>query len=381
MSETKTPPVPTGGLRGQSAGATSICTVGKEGVGLTYRGYTIEDLAAHATFEEVAHLLLYGTLPTHQELDAYKTKLQGLRGLPATLREVLERIPGDAHPMDVLRTGVSMLGTLEPETGFARQEAIADRLLACLPSILLYWHRYAKDGTRINVETDDDSLAGHFLHLLHGGKPGDEHRRCMDVSLILYAEHEFNASTFTARVCAATLSDIYSCVTGAIGTLRGPLHGGANEAAMELVQRFKSPDEAREGVQAMLGRKEKIMGFGHAVYKHSDPRNAIIKQWSQRLAPGAADGDGYLYEVSEAVEKLMSDEKRMFANADFFSATAYHFMGIPTPLFTPIFVLARITGWAAHIKEQRANNKLIRPAADYTGPAERAFVPTGERSL
>ncbi len=378
MSETK-PPASPGGLRGQSAGATSICTVGKEGVGLTYRGYAIEDLAAHATFEEVAYLLLYGTLPTGAELGAYQTKLRGQRGLPDTLREVLERIPADAHPMDVLRTGVSMLGTLEPEGSFAQQDAIADRLLACLPGVLLYWHRFCKDGTRIETETDDDSLAGHFLHLLLGAKPGEEHRRCMDVSLILYAEHEFNASTFTARVCAATLSDIYSCVTGAIGTLRGPLHGGANEAAMELVQEFKTPDAARDGVKAMLARKEKIMGFGHAVYKHSDPRNAIIKQWSQRLAPSAADGDGYLYEVSEAVEKLMSDEKRMFANADFFSATAYHFLGIPTPLFTPIFVLARVSGWAAHVKEQRANNKLIRPGADYTGPEPQAFIPMGER--
>ena len=382
MSQT-TPPTNTspspGGLRGQSAGATSICTVGKEGVGLTYRGYTIEDLAREATFEEVAFLLLYDALPDRAELDAYKAKLRGLRGLPAKLKEVLERIPADAHPMDVLRTGVSMLGTLEPEHTFARQDAIADRLLACLPSMLLYWHRFGRDGTRIETETDDDSLAGHFLHLLHGKPPGDEHRRCLDVSLILYAEHEFNASTFTARVCAATLSDIYSCVTGAIGTLRGPLHGGANEAAMALVEQFRTPEAAREGVLAILARKEKIMGFGHAVYKHSDPRNAIIKQWSQRLAPGAVDGDGYLYGVSEAVEKLMADEKRMFANADFFSATAYHFMGIPTPLFTPIFVLARISGWAAHIKEQRANNKLIRPGADYTGPEPRAFAPISSR--
>ena len=379
MSEAKISTASPGGLRGQSAGSTSICTVGKEGVGLTYRGYAIEDLAAHATFEEVAYLLLYGALPTRAELDAYRVKLRGLRGLPDKLKEVLKRIPADAHPMDVLRTGVSMLGTLEPEQTFARQDAVADRLLACLPSVLLYWHRFARDGTRIETATDDDSLAGHFLHLLHGREPGDEHRRALDVSLVLYAEHEFNASTFTARVCAATLSDLYSCVTGAIGTLRGPLHGGANEAAMALVQRFKTPDEAREGVKAMLGRKEKIMGFGHAVYRHSDPRNTIIKGWSKRLAPGAADGDGHLYAVSEAVEQLMADEKRMFANADFFSATAYHFMGIPTPLFTPIFVLARVSGWAAHVKEQRANNKLIRPGADYTGPEPRAFVPIGER--
>ncbi len=379
MNEPKPPTPAPGGLRGQSAGATAICTVGKEGVGLTYRGYTIEDLAAHATFEEVAYLLLYGALPTPAELTAYRAKLRGLRGLPDALKEVLERIPAGAHPMDVLRTGVSMLGTLEPETSFAQQDAVADRLLAVLPGVLLYWHRFCADGTRIDPTVGDDTLAGHFLHLLHGEAPSEEHRRCMDVSLILYAEHEFNASTFTARVCAATLSDLYSCVTGAIGTLRGPLHGGANEAAMALVEQFKTPDAAREGVKAMLGRKEKIMGFGHAVYKHSDPRNAIIKTWSERLAPHAAENDGYLYAVSEAVEKLMADEKRMFANADFFSATAYHFMGVPTPLFTPIFVLARVAGWAAHVKEQRANNKLIRPGADYTGPQPRAFVPLAER--
>ena len=306
MNEPKPPTPPAGGLRGQSAGATAICTVGKEGVGLTYRGYAIEDLADRATFEEVAYLLLYGTLPTRGELDAYQAKLRVLRGLPDALKAVLERIPGDAHPMDVLRTGVSMLGTLEPERTFAQQDLIADRLLACLPGMLLYWHRFTQDGTRIDPTTGDDTLAGHFLHLLHGAEPSEELRRCMDVSLILYAEHEFNASTFTARVCAATLSDLYSCVTGAIGTLRGPLHGGANEAAMELVQRFKTPEEAREGVGAMLGRKEKIMGFGHAVYKHSDPRNAIIKKWSERLAPAAAAGDGYLYAVSAAVERLMA---------------------------------------------------------------------------
>lgn len=378
MSEAK-PPVSPGGLRGQSAGSTAICTVGKEGVGLTYRGYTIEDLAAHATFEEVAYLLLYGALPTQGQLQRYRAKLQGLRGLPTALREILERIPADAHPMDVLRTGVSVLGTLEPEHTFAQQDAVADRLLACLPGVLLYWQRFVKTSARVETVTDDDSLAGYFLSLLHGQKPSEEHRRCMDVSLILYAEHEFNASTFTARVCAATLSDLYSCVTGAIGTLRGPLHGGANEAAMELVQRFQTSDEARAGVKDLLARKEKIMGFGHAVYKHSDPRNAIIKEWSKRLAPTATDGDGYLYEVSEAVETLMRQEKNLFANADFFSASAYHFMGIPTPLFTPIFVLARVAGWAAHVKEQRANNKLIRPGADYVGPEPRAFVPVEER--
>ncbi|MBV9657729.1 MAG: 2-methylcitrate synthase [Verrucomicrobia bacterium] len=380
MSEAKTPITP-GGLRGQSAGSTAICTVGKEGVGLTYRGYTIEDLAAHATFEEVAYLLDRGELPNRAQLAEFKTRLHGLRGLPAALKEVLERIPKTAHPMDVLRTGVSMLGVLEPEQpSFANQDAVADRLLAALPSMLCYWYRFTHHGgERIETETDDDTLAGHFLTLLHGRKPSAEHRRCMDVSLILYAEHEFNASTFTARVCAATLSDFYSCVTGAIGTLRGPLHGGANEAAMELVQRFQTPEEAAAGVKAMLDRKEKIMGFGHAVYKHSDPRNAIIKEWARQLAPSATEGDGYLYAVSAAVETLMREEKRMFANADFFSASSYHFMGVPTPLFTPIFVLARISGWSAHIKEQRSNNKLIRPSADYMGPAQREFVAMAQR--
>jgi len=370
---TITPPIPGGGLRGQSAGSTAISTVGKEGVGITYRGYAIEDLAENATFEEVAYLLLEGKLPDRRQLDNFKKRLCALRTLPPALKEVLERIPKSAHPMDVLRTGTSMLGVLEPEGNFSRQDAVAERLLACLPSILCYWYRFAHDGIQIGTESDQESLAGYFLKSLHGSNPSAEHQRCMDVSLILYAEHEFNASTFTARVCAATLSDFYSCVTGAIGTLRGPLHGGANEGAMELVSRFRTAEEAREGVEAILARKEKIMGFGHPVYRTCDPRNAIIKEWARRLAPSAMQRDGYLFEVSSEIEKVMKEEKKLFANADFFSASAYHFMGIPTPLFTPIFVLARVSGWSAHIKEQRSNNKLIRPSADYIGPEPRSF--------
>jgi 2-methylcitrate synthase len=376
----KIPPNPSGGLRGQSAGSTAICTVGKSGVGLTYRGYAIEDLAEYATFEEVAFLLLEGSLPNHQQLAEFKKRLREFRILPPALREVLERIPKNAHPMDVLRTGTSMAGVLEPEGNFSQQDRIAERLLASLPSILCYWYHFSHHGgARIEVDSDEETLAGHFLRLLHGEKPSMEHQRGMDVSLILYAEHEFNASTFTARVCAATLSDFYSCVTGAIGTLRGPLHGGANEAAMELVLKFKAPEEADAAVKEMLIRKEKIMGFGHAVYRHSDPRNAVIKEWARLLSAEAWYGDGYLFAVSEAVEKVMSEEKKLFANADFFSACLYHFMGIPTPLFTPIFVLARVTGWSAHIKEQRANNKLIRPSADYVGPDTRPYPPIERR--
>ena len=379
MSET-IPPNSSGGLRGQSAGSTAICTVGKSGVGLTYRGYAIEELAEHATFEEVAFLLLEGTLPDQQQLAGFRKRLRTLRFLPPALREVLERIPKNAHPMDVLRTGVSMAGVLEPEGDFSRQDRVAERLLAALPSILCYWYRFSHDGgARIELDSDEETLAGHFLTMLHGAKPSPEHQRCLDVSLILYAEHEFNASTFTARVCAATLSDFYSCVTGAIGTLRGPLHGGANEAAMELVSTFKTPSQARAAVKEMLARKEKIMGFGHAVYRHSDPRNAVIKEWARRLAPTAWDQDGYLFGVSEEVEKVMAEEKKLFANADFFSACSYHFMGVPTPLFTPIFVLARVSGWSAHIKEQRSNNKLIRPNADYVGPDLRPYTPIEKR--
>ncbi len=365
------------GLRGQVAGQTALCTVGKSGAGLTYRGYEIADLAEHAQFEEIAYLLLRGKLPNRQELDAYKKKLHSLRGLPAALKTVLEQIPKDAHPMDVMRTGCSMLGNLETEADFSEQDDKIDRMLAVFPSIITYWYRFAHEGVRIETESDVDSIGGHFLELLHGKKPSELHEKVMNVSLILYAEHEFNASTFNARVCASTLSDIHSCVTGAIGTLRGPLHGGANEAAMELIQKFQTPDEAEAGLLGMLERKEKIMGFGHAIYKDNDPRNAIIKQWSKKLADEV--GDTVLYPVSERCEAVMWREKKLFCNADFFHASAYHFMGIPTELFTPIFVMSRVSGWTAHVKEQRENNRIIRPSADYTGPADAKWVPIDER--
>ena len=365
------------GLRGQVAGETHLCTVGKTGSGLTYRGYDIAELAEQSTFEEVAHLLIYGHLPTQAELDAYKTKLKGLRGLPQALKEVLERIPADAHPMDVMRTGCSMLGNLEMEKDFSEQQDKIDRMIAVFPSIIVYWYRFSHDGVRVEVETEDDTVAGHFLHMLTDKVPNDTHQRCMDVSLILYAEHEFNASTFTARVCASTLSDIHSCVTGAIGSLRGPLHGGANEAAMDMIEQWSTADEAEAAIMGMLERKEKIMGFGHAVYRESDPRNALIKVWSEKLAEEV--GDTTLYPVSVRVEEVMWREKKLFCNADFFHASAYHFMGIPTKLFTPIFVMSRVTGWTAHVMEQRANNRIIRPSADYVGPDARSYEPIETR--
>ncbi len=367
----------TGGLAGVTAGKTALCTVGKEGAGLTYRGYDIYDLVDNASFEEVAYLLLYGHLPDRDELNGYITRLKLKRGLPGPLKQVLEMTPPDAHPMDVQRTGVSFLGNIEPENGFENQLETADRLLACLPSILLYWHRFHTDGIRIDTETDDDSVAGHFLHMLHDKPPSDFHRKCLDTTLILYAEHEFNASTFAGRVITGTLSDMHSAVTGAIGALRGPLHGGANEAAMELISKFSSPEEATKGILGMLDRRELIMGFGHRVYTTSDPRNSVNKKMSLALAE--EKGDLTLYEVSEAIEKVMWDEKKLFANADFFAATVYHFMGIPTYLFTPIFVCSRITGWTAHVMEQRADNKLIRPAADYIGPGLQKFVSIDDR--
>lgn len=357
------------GLRGQIAGKTALSTVGKSGSGLTYRGYDIKDLAGHCQFEEVAHLILKGELPDQTQLDAYKKKLKSLRGLPQALRDVLERIPAEAHPMDVMRTGCSMLGNLETETSFEQQQDVTDRLLAAFPSIICYWYRYSHDGVRVETETDDDSIGAHFLHLLRGEKPSALHESVMHASLILYAEHEFNASTFTARVCASTLSDLHSCVTGAIGTLRGPLHGGANEAAMDMISKFKDPDDAEEQMLAMLERKDKIMGFGHAIYSDSDPRNAIIKQWSEKLAKDV--GGENLYNISVRCEEVMWREKKLFCNADFFHASAYHFMDIPTKLFTPIFVMSRLTGWAAHVFEQRADNRIIRPSAEYVGLSPR----------
>lgn len=365
------------GLRGQVAGKTALSTVGKSGAGLTYRGYDVQDLAEHCQFEEVAYLIFFGELPNAEQLAAYKAKLKGLRSLPQALKEVLERIPASAHPMDVMRTGCSMLGNLETEASFAEQQDVTDRLLATFPSIITYWYRFSHDGVRIDENTDDDSIGAHFLHLLNGKKPNALHEQVMNVSLILYAEHEFNASTFTARVCASTLSDMHSCVTGAIGSLRGPLHGGANEAAMDMIEKFTSPDHAEAEMMAMLARKDKIMGFGHAIYKDSDPRNAIIKKWSEKLA--ADVGDTVLYPVSVRCEEVMWREKKLFCNADFFHASAYHFMGIPTKLFTPIFVMSRLTGWAAHVMEQRADNRIIRPSAEYTGHELRQVTPIAQR--
>ncbi|MFZ5654216.1 MAG: bifunctional 2-methylcitrate synthase/citrate synthase [Pseudomonadota bacterium] len=365
------------GLRGQIAGKTALSTVGKEGSGLTYRGYDIKDLAENCVFEEVAHLILRGELPNRRQLDAFRADLKGLRGLPKALKEVLERIPVTAHPMDVMRTGCSFLGNLEPETDFSQQQEVAARMLAVFPSIICYWYRFSHDNLRIDTETDDDSIGAHFLHLLRGGRPSELHERVMNVSLILYAEHEFNASTFTARVCASTLSDLHSCITGAIGSLRGPLHGGANEAAMEMIEKWRSPDEAEREMLGMLERKEKIMGFGHAIYSESDPRNAIIKGWAEKLA--ADVGDTVLYPVSVRCEEVMWREKKLFCNADFFHASAYHFMGIPTKLFTPIFVMSRLTGWAAHVMEQRADNRIIRPSAEYIGEELRKVVPIDRR--
>ena len=365
------------GLRGQSAGETALCTVGKEGSGLTYRGYTIEDLSQNASFEETAYMLLYGVLPSVEALEAYKRRLMSYRELPDSLKAALRLVPKEAHPMDVMRTGCSVLGNLEPELSFDDQQDAADRLLATLPGIITYWYRYSHDGVEISTDTGEETTAGHFLKMLSGKEPSEMHRNVMDCSLILYAEHEFNASTFTARVCAATLSDMYSCITGAIGSLRGPLHGGANEAAMELIEKFSSVAEVKPEILGMLERKETIMGFGHAIYRTSDPRNAIIKEWSRKLAE--ENGDSTLFDISSEIAKVMWDEKELFPNADFFHASAYNYMSIPTKIFTPIFVMSRLTGWAAHVMEQRSNNRLIRPSADYVGPDTRPMPSIDSR--
>lgn len=365
------------GLEGVVAGRTAICTVGREGSGLNYRGYSVEDLAEHASFEEVAHLLIYGTLPTRSELNAYQDRLQSLRTLPDALKEVLERLPKTAHPMDVLRTGTSVMGSLEPEQTFEQQYDVTDRLLAMYPAILCYWYHFSHFNKKIETSSDESSLAGYFLNLLHQAPVDELQRKTVDVSLILYAEHEFNASTFAARVTAATLSDFYSTITTAIGTLRGPLHGGANEQAMALIERFSSPEEAEKELKEMLKRKEKVMGFGHRVYKVRDPRSDIIKSYSIQLADKV--GDKVIFPVSESIDKVMVEEKKLFPNADFYHASAYHFCDIPTDMFTPIFVFSRLTGWAAHVIEQRTDNRLIRPTADYTGPGSLEYVAIEDR--
>lgn len=366
----------TGGLAGVVAGETKISAAGGAHT-LEYRGYSIYELAEQAEFEEVAYLLVYGELPNARELAHYKKNLANQRDLPTDLKDVLELIPGEAHPMDVMRTATSFMGNIEPESAQHDQVAVTNRLLALYPAILAYWWHFTRTGKRIDCTSKAEGIADHFLTLLHGKAPSALHTKAMNVSLILYAEHEFNASTFTARTITSTRSDIYSALTGAIGALRGPLHGGANEAAMELIEKFKTPAEAVAGVKQMMANKDLIMGFGHRVYTEADPRNVVIKSWSKKLADDA--GNTALYPVSEAIEKLMWDEKHLFPNLDFYSASVYHFMGIPTPMFTPIFVMSRVSGWAAHIFEQRANNKLIRPNADYTGPETRKFVPVDKR--